>query len=120
MLIRQVRIPTPETCDSRDRWQTFEMKIVLKFITTILFLLLTIFSVGGGHESYLLAKLIYPYTMLIANCKNEIGIPGIILAIVQIPIYALILIKKPIWKYYVFGFHIIGIIINLNINYEAF
>ena len=48
--------------------------------------------------------------------KNEIGIIGIILAIVQIPTYALILNKKPNWKYYIIGIHCIAIIIVLNIN----
>ena len=92
------------------------MKIVITIIITVLLLLLTIFFAGGGHGTYLPAKLIYPYTMIIAGFKTEIGIIGIILAIVQIPTYALLLSKKPNWKYYIIGIHCIAIIIELNIN----
>lgn len=96
------------------------MKIVLTTIITTLLLLLTIFFAGGGHGTYLPAKLIYPFTMIIAGFKSEIGITGIILAIVQIPAYALTLIKKPNWKYYLLGIHCIAIIIGLNINNGTF
>ena len=96
------------------------MKIVITVIITVLFLLLTIFFAGGGHGIYLPAKLIYPFTMIIAEFKNEIGIIGIILAIVQIPTYTLILYKKPNWKYYVLGIHCVAIIIGLNINNGTF
>jgi len=96
------------------------MKIVITIIITVLLLLLTIFFAGGGHGTYLPAKLIYPFTMIIAGFKNQIGNVGIILAIVQIPTYALILNKKPNWKYYILGIHCIAIIIGLNINSETF
>lgn len=96
------------------------MKIVITVIITVLLLLLTIFFAGGGHGTYLPAKLIYPFTMIIAEFKSEIGIIGIILAIAQIPTYALILYIKPNWKYYVLGIHFIAIIIGLNINNGTF
>jgi hypothetical protein len=52
-------------------------------------------SMGAGHGTYLFAKIFYPYTMIIAILtKKGIGIFPTILAIVQIPIYALILTKK--------------------------
>lgn len=96
------------------------MKILITFIITILLLLLTIFFAGGGHGTYLPAKLIYPFTMIIAELKGEIGVVGIILAITQIPTYALILKKKPNWKYYFIGLHCVAVIIGLNINTGAF
>ena len=96
------------------------MKIVITILITVLLLLLTIFFAGGGHGSYLPAKLIYPFTMIIAEFKNEIGIVGMILAIAQIPTYALVLNKKSNWKYYILGIHCIAVIIGLNINNGTF
>ncbi|EAQ50878.1 hypothetical protein MED217_15085 [Leeuwenhoekiella blandensis MED217] len=92
------------------------MKIVQTTIITILLLFLTIFLAGGGHGTYIPAKLIYPFTMLIAEFKNEIGIVGILIAIIQIPTYALILNNKPNWKYYLLGIHCIAVIIGLYIG----
>ena len=96
------------------------MKIVKTIIITFLLLFMTIILAGGGHGTYIPAKLLYPFTMLIAEFKNEIGIFGIILAIIQIPTYALILNKRPNWKYYLLGIHCIAVIIGLNINNGSF
>ncbi len=96
------------------------MKIVPTIIITVSLLLLTIFFAGGGHGNYIIAKLIYPFTMLIAEFTNEIEIIGIILTIIQIPIYAIILNKKPNWKYYMLGIHCIVVIIGLNIDNGSF
>ncbi|MFI2742752.1 hypothetical protein ACG2LH_08435 [Zhouia sp. PK063] len=96
------------------------MKIVTTIIITILLLFLTIFLAGGGHGTYIPAKLIYPFTMLIAEFKHKIGIVGIILAVIQIPTYALILNKRPNLKYYLLGIHCIAVIIELIINNGSF
>jgi hypothetical protein len=45
-----------------------------------------IWAAGGGHGSYLPAKLLFPYTMLIAG--DSVGFLGMLLAIVQWPLYA--------------------------------
>lgn len=49
-------------------------------------LAITIWVGAGGHGSYLPAKLLFPYTMLIAG--DSIGIFGFLLALVQWPLYA--------------------------------
>lgn len=96
------------------------MKTIQIFVITVLLLVLTVFFAGGGHGTYLPAKLIYPFTMIIAEFKNEIGIFGIILAVFQIPVYALIIKRKPKWKYYIAGIHFIAVLIALSINRGAF
>ena len=48
------------------------------------------------------------------------GIVGMILAIAQIPTYALVLNKKSNWKYYILGTNCIAVIIELNINNGTF
>ena len=94
------------------------MKIIKILTITVLLLILTIFFAGGGHGTYLPAKLIYPFTMLLA--KSEIGTVGLILAVLQIPIYALILEKKPKWKFYLIGVHLLAIIFCLSIKNSSF
>lgn len=83
-------------------------------------LVLTVFFAGGGHGTYLPAKLFYPFTMIIAEYRNEIGIFGILLAVFQIPVYALIINRKPKWKYYILGIHLTAVLIALGINGGAF
>ena len=97
------------------------MKIGTTIFITLILLVIVVFSMGGGHGTFLLAKVIYPITMIIAILtKNGIRVFPTILAVVQIPIYALILTKKPKWKYYLLGVHIISVIICLNLATETF
>jgi hypothetical protein len=97
------------------------MKIGTTILITFILLIIVIFSIGGGHGTYFPAKVVYPFTMLIAILtKNGIGIFPTIIAITQIPIYSLILAKKPKWKFYVLGLHILAIIICLNLPTEMF
>lgn len=56
--------------------------------------------------------------MLLA--KTEIGTGGLILGILQIPIYALIIEKKTKWKYYLIGIHLLAIIFCLSIKNSSF
>ena len=75
---------------------------------------------GGGHGTYLPAKIFYPYTMIISELQDIIGIPALILAIIEIPIYVYIWIKRPNWKYYVIGMHVVGILIAFTIKSNFF
>ncbi|WP_027391821.1 hypothetical protein [Aquimarina latercula] len=96
-------------------------KTILTILFTILILAFVILSIGAGHGTNLFAKIFYPFTMIIAILsKNGIGIFPTILAIVQIPIYALIMTKRPKWKYYLIGIHIISAIICLYLPTEIF
>ena len=46
-------------------------------------------SGGGGHGDYLLAKFLFPYTMILAGLVGRITYPLIALALVQFPLYGL-------------------------------
>ena len=97
------------------------MKIGTTILITLISLIIVVLSIGGGHGTFLLAKVVYPITMIIAILtKNGIEILPITIAIVQIPIYALILAKKPKWKFYLIGIHMILAIICLNLTTETF
>jgi hypothetical protein len=97
------------------------MKLGTTILITFILLIVVVFSIGGGHGTYLPAKVVYPFTMLIAILtKNGIGIFPIIIAIIQILIYSLILIKKPKWKFIILGFHILTVIICLTLQSEMF
>ena len=75
---------------------------------------------GGGHGFFWPAKIVYPYSMIISVLNNQIGILAIIIAIVQIPIYGILMNKKPKWTILIFGIHIISAIICLNLPTETF
>ena len=89
------------------------MKILYIIIVSILLFIFTVLSTGAGHGTFLIAKVIYPYTMIIAQLHNIIEVPEIVLAIFQIPIYAYIFQKKPKWNYYIIGIHILAVVICL-------
>ncbi|MCB9383173.1 MAG: hypothetical protein H6509_01055 [Bryobacterales bacterium] len=54
-------------------------------------LLLGVGSAGAGHGDYLWAKLLFPMTMASAQFLEEITPPFILLAIIQYPVYGMIL-----------------------------
>ncbi|WP_299679701.1 hypothetical protein [uncultured Dokdonia sp.] len=95
-------------------------KIIITALITILILAFVILSMGGGHGFFWPAKLIYPYAMIITVLNNQIGLFSIIIAVIQIPLYAIISNKKPKWLFLIIGIHIIAAIICLNLPTETF
>jgi len=75
---------------------------------------------GGGHGFFWPAKIIYPYSMIISVLNNQIGILAIILAVIQVPIYGILICKKSKWNYIILGIHIISAIVCLNLPTETF
>jgi len=97
------------------------MKIEGKIlIITVLCLLVTIIFAGGGHGTYIPAKIIFPFTMILVNLNNEISVVGFIIAIIQIPFYGAILANKPKWKYFLFGIHFLAISLCFYFNNNSF
>jgi hypothetical protein len=58
---------------------------------TFLCLFLVIWFAGGGHGTYLPANLIFPYSMIIGYNNDRITDLAMILALVQIPVYGIVL-----------------------------
>lgn len=75
---------------------------------------------GGGHGFFWPAKIVYPYSMIISVLNNQIGILAIIIAVIQIPIYGILITKKPKWTIIIGGIHIVSAIICLNLPTETF
>jgi len=69
----------------------FWIPLAISLIVTPLFLYLGIASGGAGHGHYLLAKLLFPFTMLSTRAFGSIVAPFILLAIIQFPLYGFIL-----------------------------
>jgi hypothetical protein len=59
-------------------------------VAEVVALTIAVVMAGGGHGSYLPAKLLFPYTMLIAG--STIGFFGMLVALVQWPLYAAALV----------------------------
>lgn len=66
----------------------FWTTITASILVTPVALLMALFSAGAGHGSYSIAKILFPYTMLSAFPITE---PFMVLAVIQFPIYGLIL-----------------------------
>lgn len=88
----------------------------------IAFLVLTfvVLAMGGGHGTFLPAKLCYPYSMIIALKNNQIVALASFLAIIQIPVYAFFYYVKPKCFFLIIIVHIVFICICLNMKTETF
>lgn len=96
------------------------MKIAKTVTITFLCLFVAMIFAGGGHGTYIPAKIVFPFTMLLAKLNNEINFIGFILALIQIPIYTRILKVKPKWKYLLIGIHLFAVILCLYFNNDTF
>ena len=69
----------------------FLIPVVASLVATPLLLGTAFAYAGAGHGSYLLAKVLFPLTMLSSVAFSSITAPFIILAIAQFPAYGLLL-----------------------------
>jgi hypothetical protein len=74
---------------SRQFW----LPLVASLVLTPICLLLGIASGGVGHGDYVLARILFPYTMLSALLFDVISAPFILLAVLQFPLYGFALGK---------------------------
>ena len=65
--------------------------MIVSLVVTPVALILGVASAGVGHGDYFWAMILFPYTMLSALVFNEITAPFIVLAIVQFPLYGVML-----------------------------
>jgi hypothetical protein len=69
----------------KTRW--FKVSIVFTFLA----IPICMFAMGAGHGTYLPATLIFPTAMLIAILAGQINSIAMLVALIQYPLYALIL-----------------------------
>jgi hypothetical protein len=65
--------------------------VIISVILTPIFLFLAVISAGAGHGNYFFAKVLFPFTMLSTIGFHSITAPFMLLAIVQFPIYGIVL-----------------------------
>jgi hypothetical protein len=65
--------------------------VITALVATPICLLLGLASGGAGHGNYLLAKILFPFTMLSTIPFGSIIVPFIVLAVAQFPAYGIIL-----------------------------
>ena len=70
---------------------TISKPLLISLVATPLFVLAAVGSAGAGHGSYLLAKILFPFTMLSTLVFGSIIAPAIALAVFQFPFYGFIL-----------------------------
>jgi hypothetical protein len=73
------------------RVSDFSTPFIACLVATPICLFLALLSAGAGHGDYLWAKILFPYTMLLTVIFESVTTPGIILAIVQYPLYGVAL-----------------------------
>ena len=64
---------------------------MISIIVTPIALVFGLFSAGGGHGNYVLARILFPWTMLSTASTDSITDPFFALAVAQFPIYGVAL-----------------------------
>ncbi len=64
--------------------------VLVSLLATPLFLLWAVIFAGGGHGSYLPAKILFPYAMLLAIPRRRIILPFFLLLVAQYPLYGIL------------------------------
>lgn len=64
--------------------------LIVGFVLAPVCLLISVYSMGGGHGNYFWCKVFFPYTMLTTVFLGKITLPLIVVAIVQFPLYGAI------------------------------
>ena len=62
-------------------------------LTGIVAFMVAVVAAGSGHGTYLPAKCLFPYTMLSTRWTESITTPFIVVALLQFPVYGIILAK---------------------------
>lgn len=76
----------------------FWVPLVLSIIVTPLALVLGLFSAGGGHGNYVLARILFPYTMLSTAAYGSITDLFFAVAIAQFPVYGVALAVAALFR----------------------
>lgn len=90
--------------------------ILITLGITFFLLVFTVFSMGGGHGTFMIAKLVYPYSMSMILLENKMSALSIIIAVIQIPIYGTIFYQKGKWKHIIWAIHFLALIVCFYIN----
>jgi len=95
----------------------FRWTIIFSLFTPLL-VLLVVFFMGGGHGTYLPSIILFPFGMIGTTFQQSITALFTILGIVQFPVYGYLLdiLKHNKLKHLILIFHILLVVIILNIS----
>ena len=92
------------------------MKFAAVIISTLGLMAMVFFFAAAGHGTYVPAKLIYPYAIIIGRLHSSLITLAVIIAVLQVPIYFLIIYLKPRWLMRVALIHAVAVIIAFAIG----
>jgi hypothetical protein len=65
--------------------------VVAGALITLPALFVAVISAGAGHGDYVAARLLFPFPMLLTVIDGSIGVPSIVVALLQFPLYGALL-----------------------------
>jgi len=83
--------PAPNDVGEPPRKLFGGLATLLSLLATPLLLFTVVLAAGGGHGTYGLAKMLFPWTMMSTAVTKSITQPFIVLGIAQYPVYGIIL-----------------------------
>ena len=88
---QQLDPPAPSDLSRPPRKLLGGLATLLCLLATPLLLFLAVVAAGGGHGTYWLAKMFFPWSMMSTAVTKSITQPLIVLGIAQYPLYGIIL-----------------------------
>lgn len=93
------------------------MGLVLGLILTPVALFFAVASAGAGHGDYVLARVLFPLTILSTHLTESISVVGVAIACVQFPLYGWLLgiaahVKKKAPLLFIPAIH--GVLVGLS------
>jgi len=81
-------VEAENTMAGRIRDRKILLCVSIGCLLTLPAALLAIASAGAGHGNYLLARVLFPYTMLLTRLTDDtVTLPLIVLGLAQLPLY---------------------------------
>ena len=81
-------------------------------------LLLALVSAGAGHGDYVLARVLYPYSLLLTRLTGSLSMPFVILAVAQFPAYGWLFgmarSRGTKWHIAAIAIHIVSVLITFS------
>lgn len=83
--------------------------LVLGLLVELVAIVAAVVSAGAGHGDYVFARILFPVPFLLVPIRRTFGLPSICLALVQFPLYGVVVARGRAIRSYRLALAVIGL-----------